>query len=80
MASRGETFSLAPHQSLTYGTRRRLPIYLGVYGPMGAELAGRVADGVRAAAQWDSSLDDPVPGLAVGGGRAGRVVIRIPST
>ncbi len=51
--AQGETFSLAPHQALTFGTRRRIPVYLGVYGPTGAKLAGRIADGVRAAAQWD---------------------------
>lgn len=51
----GETFSLAPHQELHFGGRRPIPVYLGVYGPKGAALAGRVGDGVRAAAQWDPS-------------------------
>lgn len=49
----GEVFGLGPGSGLLFGERRPVPIHLGVYGETGVRLAGRVADGVRAAAQWD---------------------------
>jgi 5,10-methylenetetrahydromethanopterin reductase len=49
----GEVFGLGPGPGLLFGDRRPVPIHLGVYGETGVRLAGRVADGVRAAAQWD---------------------------
>ena len=49
----GETFALGDGQGLQFGARRAVPTYLGTLGPAGAHLAGRVADGMRAAAQWD---------------------------
>lgn len=49
----GDEFSLAPDVGLMFGSPRTVPIHLGVYGERGVRLAGRVADGVRAAAQWD---------------------------
>lgn len=49
----GDEFALAPDVELLFGTRRAVPIHLGVYGERGVRLAGRIADGVRAAAQWD---------------------------
>lgn len=49
----GSVFGLGPHPGLLFGRRRAVPISLGVYGKRGVELAGRVADGVRSAGQWD---------------------------
>ncbi len=49
----GEVFGLGPGPGLLFGARRRVPIHLGVYGETGVRLAGRIADGVRAAGQWD---------------------------
>lgn len=51
----GKTFGLGPGPGLTFGTRRDIPVYLGIFGPKGLHLAGEIADGVRAAAQWDPS-------------------------
>jgi len=49
----GEQFALGPGQGLRFGKPRRIPVYLGTFGPAGSRLAGRTADGVRSAAQWD---------------------------
>lgn len=51
----GEVFALGEGAGLRFGEPRDIPVYLGTFGPKGAELAGRIADGVRAAAQWDPS-------------------------
>lgn len=51
----GERFSLRADAALKFGSPRALPIYLGSLGPKGAALAGRTADGLRAAAQWEPS-------------------------
>lgn len=51
----GEVFSLGPGQGLKFGRRRRIPVFLGTFGPKGCRVAGRIAEGVRAAAQWDPS-------------------------
>lgn len=52
----GEIFSLGPSASLGFGARRAVPIHLGVFGPRSTRLAGRVADGIRPAGQWDPSF------------------------
>jgi 5,10-methylenetetrahydromethanopterin reductase len=51
----GVEFGLGPGQGLKFGTRRDVPVYLGTFGPAGCRLAGEIAQGVRAAAQWDPS-------------------------
>jgi 5,10-methylenetetrahydromethanopterin reductase len=51
----GEEFGLGPGQGLKFGQRRDPDVYLGTFGPKGCRLAGAIADGVRAAAQWDPS-------------------------
>lgn len=51
----GEVFALGEGARLRFGRPRNVPVHLGTFGPQGARLAGRVADGVRAAAQWDPS-------------------------
>lgn len=51
----GERFGLRADTALVFGTPRRLPIHLGSLGPRGAALAGRMADGLRAAGQWEPS-------------------------
>ncbi len=51
----GEVFALGPGAGLLFGARRDVPVHLGVFGEAGVRLAGRIADGVRAAAQWDPS-------------------------
>jgi 5,10-methylenetetrahydromethanopterin reductase len=69
----GETFSLAPNQAFTFGEPRDVPVFLGVYGRKGAELAGQIADGVRSAAQWDPAWMTQFRGwLAESAERAGR--------
>jgi 5,10-methylenetetrahydromethanopterin reductase len=51
---RGRHFTLAPEARLVPAPpRAEVPIVVGTFGPRLAELAGAVADGVRAAAQWD---------------------------
>ncbi len=49
----GEQFALGGDAGLLFGTRRDVPVYIGTIGEAGARLAGRIADGVRSAAQWD---------------------------
>ena len=70
----GEAFGLGPGQGLKFGARRDVPVYLGTFGPAGCRLAGEIADGVRAAAQWDPSymlhVRDWVREGAEGSGRA----------
>lgn len=51
----GQRFSLRADTALKFGTPRALPVYLGSLGPKGAALAGRIGDGLRAAAQWEPS-------------------------
>ena len=51
----GDEFGLGPGQGLKFGEHRDIPVYLGTFGPKGCRLAGEIADGVRAAAQWDPS-------------------------
>ena len=69
----GETFALGAGQGLQFGERRAVPVYIGTLGPAGARLAGRIADGIRVAAQWDpawtTTLRDAV---REGAERAGR--------
>jgi 5,10-methylenetetrahydromethanopterin reductase len=52
----GAVFELGTGQGLKFGIRRRIPVQLGTFGPRGARLAGRIADGVRSAGQWDPSF------------------------
>jgi 5,10-methylenetetrahydromethanopterin reductase len=49
----GQRFALGAGAALCFGTRRAVPVTFGVLGEAGVRLAGRVADGVRPAAQWD---------------------------
>ncbi len=51
----GDVFGLGEGQGLKFGDRRDIPVFLGTFGPKGCRLAGEIADGVRAAAQWDPS-------------------------
>lgn len=69
----GGEFALAPGPGLQFGTRRRVPTYVGSFGPAGARLAGQVADGLRAAGQWDPSYLHRIRGwVAQGAESAGR--------
>lgn len=52
----GEVFQLSAEAALRFGQRRQVPIHLGVFGPMSTRLAGRVADGIRPAGQWDPAF------------------------
>lgn len=69
----GEVFGLAEGAALQFGSRRTVPVYLGTLGKEGARLAGRIADGVRAAGQWDPAwmvrMRDWVAEGAEGAGR-----------
>jgi 5,10-methylenetetrahydromethanopterin reductase len=69
----GERFSLGAGAELCFGVPRVVPVYLGVFGEKGVRLAGRIADGVRAAAQWDPAyageLRSWLAEAAVGAGR-----------
>lgn len=70
---RGSVFGLGPGHGLAFGTRRPVPVYLGTFGPAGARLAGRLADGVRAAGQWDPRWAERVRAWVEEGAReAGR--------
>jgi 5,10-methylenetetrahydromethanopterin reductase len=51
----GSTFSLRADAELRFGVPSEVPIYLGTLGPKGAALAGRIGQGLRAAAQWEPS-------------------------
>jgi 5,10-methylenetetrahydromethanopterin reductase len=51
----GEAFPLAAGARLHFGTRRRVPVYLGALGLKGARFAGAHCDGLRVAAQWEPS-------------------------
>jgi 5,10-methylenetetrahydromethanopterin reductase len=51
----GEHFALKGGAVLLFGPRRDVPVYIGTIGEAGARLAGQIADGVRAAGQWDPS-------------------------
>lgn len=69
----GEVFSLGAGQGLKFGRRRRIPVFLGTFGPRGCRLAGRIAEGVRAAAQWDPSyMLEAREWIREGAERAGR--------
>ncbi|QBI20408.1 LLM class flavin-dependent oxidoreductase [Egibacter rhizosphaerae] len=69
----GEVFALGPGHGLKFGTRRRVPISLGVFGPKGCRRAGAIADGVRAAAQWDPAyMSRAREWIAEGAREAGR--------
>lgn len=69
----GEVFALGPGHGLKFGTRRRVPIYLGTFGPKGCRRAGEIADGVRAAAQWDPAyMTQARAWIADGAQQAGR--------
>lgn len=51
---KGRHFTLAPEARLIpTPPRATVPIFVGTFGPRLAEVAGAVADGVRAAGQWD---------------------------
>ncbi len=50
---RGEVFALGPGHGLRFGAPRDVPVVFGTFGRRGAELAARIGDGIRAAAQWD---------------------------
>lgn len=52
-AWKGDVFELQPGPAMQFGSGRRVPVYLGTFGPQGARLAGRIADGIRSAGQWD---------------------------
>lgn len=70
---RGGVFGLGPGQGLTFGARRSIPVYLGTFGREGARLAGRLADGIRAAGQWDPRYVERVRAwVSEGAGEAGR--------
>lgn len=72
-AWKGEVFELAPGPALQFGTGRRVPVYLGTFGPNGARLAGGIADGVRCAGQWDPAYLSPIHGwVREGAAAAGR--------
>lgn len=49
----GQEFALGPGQGLTFGTAHTVPVHLGTFGRNGSRLAGRIADGIRPAGQWD---------------------------
>lgn len=51
----GEMFALGEGAGLRFGRPHDVPVHVGTFGPNGARLAGRVANGVRAAAQWEPS-------------------------
>jgi len=51
----GEVFGLGEGQGLKFGERRDIPVFFGTFGPKGCQLAGEIADGVRAAGQWNPS-------------------------
>lgn len=72
-AMAGEVFGLAEGAALQFGSRRDVPVYLGTLGQAGARLAGRIADGVRAAAQWDPAWMERIRAwVAEGAQAAGR--------
>lgn len=52
----GQHFSLAEGTALAFGDRRRVPVHLGVFGPKATRLAGRIADRIRPAGQWDPAF------------------------
>jgi 5,10-methylenetetrahydromethanopterin reductase len=71
--SAGAAFGLSRGAALCFGQPRQIPVYLGTIGPAGARLAGRIADGVRPAGQWDPAYATPVRRWArEGAERAGR--------
>jgi 5,10-methylenetetrahydromethanopterin reductase len=71
---RGRHFTLAPEARLVPAAPRAgVPIFVGTFGPRLAELAGGVADSVRAAAQWDPRyLGRLREHVAAGARKAGR--------
>lgn len=71
---RGRHFTLAPEARLIPAPRRaHVPIFVGTFGPRLAEVAGAIADGVRAAAQWDPRyLQRLREFVAAGARKAGR--------
>jgi 5,10-methylenetetrahydromethanopterin reductase len=76
----GRHFRLAPEARLAPpAPRAAVPIFVGTFGPRLAELAGAVADGVRAAAQWDPRwLGRLREHVAAGAARAGRDPAAVP--
>jgi 5,10-methylenetetrahydromethanopterin reductase len=77
---RGRHFTLAPEARLVPAApRAAVPIFVGTFGPRLAELAGGVADGVRAAAQWDPRyLARLREHVAAGARKAGRDPAAVP--
>ena len=74
----GSVYRLSAKARLMFGAPRRVPVYLGVFGPRATAMAGRVADGIRPPGQWDptymSSLRDQVAAGARSVGRDPSVV------
>lgn len=70
----GRHFTLAPEARLIPAPRRRtIPIFVGTFGPRLAEMAGAIADGVRAAGQWDPRyLQQLRARITAGARKAGR--------
>lgn len=52
-AFEGDVFRLSEGARLMFGSPRRLPLHLGVFGPKATQMAGRIADGIRPPGQWD---------------------------
>jgi 5,10-methylenetetrahydromethanopterin reductase len=52
----GTVYRLSEKARLMFGTPRRVPIHLGVFGPKATVMAGRVADGIRPPGQWDPTF------------------------
>jgi len=70
----GEMFQVAPEFALQYApVQRHLPIFIGSWGPRCAELAGRVAAGLKADCTWNPRyLAELRTRIEAGARRAGR--------
>lgn len=55
-AFEGTVYRLSEKARLAFGSPRRVPIHLGVFGPKATVMAGRLADGIRPPGQWDPTF------------------------